>query len=161
LRALDHVAHQPAHLRGVNPHGVFEAQRRSVGVRCWTNATDSLRDMIGIARVATLEHNFKASKQRPRRPGIFDFSAVDFDLDGEMPFDARDRVNNDASHVRSPPLLSSLFRLFGWRFSFESAAHFGADRVADDSDRGGGAGDHADLVGARLDAFDAGDFDSR
>ena len=26
LRALDHVAHQAAHLRGVNPHGVFKAE---------------------------------------------------------------------------------------------------------------------------------------
>lgn len=131
-----------------------------MGVRCWTDATDSLRDVIGVARVATLEHNFKASKQSPRRPGIFHFAAVDFDLDGEMPFDARDRINDDTSHVRSPPLLSSLFRLFGWRFSFESAADFGTDRVADDTDCSGGASDHANFVSTRLNAFDTGNLDS-
>ena len=113
LPSLDHVAHKPAHLGGVNPHSIFEAERRGVGVRCWTNAADPLRDVIGVAWVAAFEHNLKASKERPRCPGIFDFSTVNFDLNGEVAFDTCDRVNDDASHVRSPPFLRRFFPFLG------------------------------------------------
>src|SRR3989338_5720738 len=88
-----------------------------MGVRSRADPADPLRDMIGIPRIAPLEDDLKSAKEGPGGPGILDLPSVHLDLNRQMPLDACDRVNNDATHLASPPSSCAFSAFSGGAFS--------------------------------------------
>jgi hypothetical protein len=76
-----------------------------------TDATDTLGDGPGIARIATDEDVFNATPHLARSPGFGNLAAVYFDVDTQMAFDSGDRVNrNSFGHFLSPETWVSCVR---------------------------------------------------
>ena len=75
----------------------------------------------GVARVAALEDHLEAADHGAGAVGVDDLAVLDLDLDAEVPFDAGDRVDDDAvGHVTSLPCAagssatSSLLSISSW-----------------------------------------------
>ncbi len=89
--------------------GVLDRAHRGDAVHQRAHAADALRERPGIARIAALEDDLDAAHHGAgaRRPR--DHGAVEFRLDAQMPFDPRDRIDDDG--LRAHGLAPASMRL--------------------------------------------------
>ena len=103
LAGGDEVAQQPGVHRRVDVERGFDRTDRGERMHRRTHPADALREVPSVPRVAADEDLLQAAPHRGGRPGLGDLPAVDLRLDAQMPFDAGDRVYDDAIHVRPRP----------------------------------------------------------
>jgi hypothetical protein len=67
----------------------------------------ALHEVLGIARVASLQDQFDPAEHLPGAPGVDDFASGHLDFDPHVAFDSGNRVNYDSlSHF-----ISSVYRV--------------------------------------------------
>ena len=103
LAGGDEVAQQPGVHRRIDVERGLDRTDRGERVHRRTHPADALREIPGVPRVAADEDLLQAAPHGGGGPGLGDLPAVDLRLDAQMPFDAGDRVYDDAVHVRPRP----------------------------------------------------------
>ena len=86
--------------------GVFKRAGGSKGVRVGADAASALGEVLGVARIAALQDDFKATVKCAAATGVLDFAAFNFNFNTQMPFDAGQRVHHNG------PGVAALGRLF-------------------------------------------------
>jgi hypothetical protein len=65
-------------------------------MHCGADPANTLGKHPGIARIAAQHDLLDAPPHLARRPGIGDFSAVNFAIDAQMPLDSGDWIDSDS-----------------------------------------------------------------
>ena len=83
--------------------GIFDGAHRGEPVDQRTHPADTLRKGPGIAWIAALQNDFDAAHHGAGARRLGDGRAVELRLDPQMPFDARDGIDDDGlcGHGRS------------------------------------------------------------
>src|SRR5208282_6569066 len=99
----EHVADDLGVLGDLDAEGILDCTHGSQGVDGGADAADAFAEGPGVTWVAALEDNLEAAPHGAGRHGVADVAGViEHGLDAEMAFDARYRINNDASCHRAP-----------------------------------------------------------
>jgi hypothetical protein len=96
VRQNDHVADVLGVERDFHLQRVLDGAHRGDGMNRRAHAADALGDGPGVARVATDEDGFDAAPHLAGSPGFLDLAAVDLDINTQVTFDSRDRINRDS-----------------------------------------------------------------
>ena len=96
---------------GYLPFGIFLADKSyfkvlPYPVRVCADAAGALGEVLGVARIAALQDDFKATVKCATATGVLDFAAFNFNFNTQMPFDAGQRVHHNG------PGVAALGRLF-------------------------------------------------
>jgi hypothetical protein len=106
LRAEHQVAHEFSGGRHGDAERILNRADRRERVHRGADAAGTFGEGPGIPRIAALENQLEAADHGARGEGIDDLPVLDFGLDAEMAFDARDGIDNNAvRHFRHPPFL--------------------------------------------------------
>ncbi|EXI71461.1 MAG: hypothetical protein AW07_03522 [Candidatus Accumulibacter sp. SK-11] len=93
----DHVADVLRVDRQLELQGILDRTHRCQSMHRRAHAADALGDGPGVARVATDQDVLRATPHLPRGPSLLHFVAIDLDIDPQVAFDPRDRINRDSS----------------------------------------------------------------
>ena len=111
VRQNDQVADVLGIDRYLHLQCVFNGTHRGNRVHRRTDATDTLGDGPGIARISADEDVFNATPHLARSPGFGDLAAVYFDVDTQVAFDSGDWIDRYSfGHFLSPETWVSCVR---------------------------------------------------
>ena len=94
----DNIAHVLGVQRNLHLESVLHRADGGDGVNGGADTAEALGIDPGILGGTPLEDGFNTAPHLGRRPGVGDGAAVDFHVDAQVPFDAGDGVESDASH---------------------------------------------------------------
>ncbi|KFB71804.1 MAG: hypothetical protein AW09_003052 [Candidatus Accumulibacter phosphatis] len=96
MRQNDHVPYVLGVDRQFQLQGILDRAHRGNRMHCCAYATDALCDRPGIARIATNQNILDTAPHLARGPRFLDLAAVDLDINTQVTFDSRDRINRDS-----------------------------------------------------------------
>src|SRR5512139_36399 len=99
LDAFDNVAQDSGVIRDLDPQSIFNCSHGAEGVNRRSDASYTLRDRPGLARVAPLEDQLDAPEHGAGRPGVCHLAALDLDFDPQVPLDSGDGINRNLWHI--------------------------------------------------------------
>ena len=103
LSPFNDVPDYPSILRRPDLESIVHAHGRCVAVGSGADAADPLGNVPGIARVPSLEDQFKAPEQGAGCPGVLDLPALYLEIYPQMSLYTCEWVNSDPCHYFSPP----------------------------------------------------------
>jgi hypothetical protein len=105
LRAVEQVADKARIGRNLYIDCIFDCPHRGQSMCVRSDPAGTLHEMVGIARIATLENQLDPSEHLSGTPGIDDLAIGNFHLDAKVALNPGNRINYDSLRHK----ISSLF----------------------------------------------------
>ena len=109
VRGDDQIADVLRVARNLELQRVLDCPHRGDRVHRGTDAAEALGEQPRVTGVAPLEDALDPSKHLPRRPGLRHPAAVDLDVDAQVAFNARHRIDRDMRAHQKACLLATVW----------------------------------------------------